>query len=78
MPGPDAPLLPFAALLYGPAPGVELLPYFLSLLGWIGLALAAVLLAPICALIRRLRGGRKAAPTSPITHPEQVDDRRRD
>jgi hypothetical protein len=62
--GPD--YLPelFGALLYGPAPGVELIPYFLGLLGWMGLALAAIFLAPITALLRRLRRARKTPPGS--------------
>ena len=68
------------AVLYGPAPGVELIPYFLGLLGWVGLALAAVLLAPITALLRRLRRARGAPPsrsesetmTAPV--PESADE----
>jgi len=60
----------FGALLaYGPAPGVELIPYFLALLGWAGLALSAVLLSPIAALIRRLRGIRGATPPAPTQDP---------
>jgi hypothetical protein len=39
----------------GPGPGLEFVPYFFSLLTWIGLALAAVLLWPITVLWRRLR-----------------------
>ena len=41
---------------YGPAPGVELIPYFLGLAAWVGMAFLAVLLAPFSALLRRLRG----------------------
>ena len=52
MVGLDSVLSPLA---YGPAPGLEFLPYFLGLLAWAGLALAAVLLSPISALLRRLR-----------------------
>jgi len=55
--GPD-PLFLLAlpdVLAYGPAPGLELIPYFLGLLAWAGLALAAVLLSPISGLLRRLR-----------------------
>jgi hypothetical protein len=54
---------------YGPAPGLELLPYFLGLLAWAGLALSAFLLAPIAALIRRLRGARAAVPPAPGNEP---------
>jgi hypothetical protein len=39
----------------GPGAGLELVPYALGLLGWIGVALGAVLLAPVSALARRLR-----------------------
>jgi hypothetical protein len=41
---------------YGPAPGVELIPYFLGLAAWMGMAFLAVLWAPFSALLRRLRG----------------------
>jgi hypothetical protein len=52
MPG----LEPFVSLFgYGPAPGLELIPYFLGLLAWAGLAVVAVLLAPFSALVRRIR-----------------------
>jgi hypothetical protein len=50
------PLPPSAGLLaYGPAPEMELIPYFLGLLTWAGLALAAFILWPVSALFRRLR-----------------------
>ncbi len=67
MPGPDILIPPvFGCLLaYGPAPGIELIPYFLGLLAWAGLALSAILLAPITALIRRLRRNKGAAPPEP-------------
>lgn len=50
---------------YGPAPGVELIPYFLGLATWAGLALLAVLLAPFSALLRRLRRTKNAPPPQP-------------
>ena len=40
----------------GPGAGLELIPYFLGFLAWAGVALGAVLLWPVTALIRRLRG----------------------
>jgi hypothetical protein len=40
---------------YGPAPGLEFLPYFLGLIAWAGLALLAILGAPFSALLRRFR-----------------------
>jgi hypothetical protein len=48
-------------LAYGPAPGMELIPYFLALLAWAGLAFAAIFMAPLSALLRRIRriGGRR-------------------
>lgn len=62
MAGPD-PVSSLAAgglFAYGPAPGLEFITYFLGLVAWVGMALAAVLLAPLSALLRRLRRGRKA------------------
>ena len=57
MPGHEILVPPmFACLLaYGPAPGIELIPYFLGLVAWAGLAFSAIFLAPIMALFRRLR-----------------------
>jgi hypothetical protein len=60
----------FGALLaYGPAPGVELIPYFLGLLAWVGLAISAILLSPITALLRRLRKARAPVPEEPTSEP---------
>jgi hypothetical protein len=61
--GPD-PLLSLSAglLAYGPAPGLEFIPYFLAFVGWVGLAFIAVLLSPIRALVRRLRRPRGVPP----------------
>ena len=92
MTAPD-PLFLTAPLLYGPVPGVEFIPLFLGLLTWVGVALAAVFLAPIRALIRRLRNLRgknsaeplrdntMAVPGSeplPASVPESPDEGRRD
>jgi hypothetical protein len=51
-------LVPGAALAYvGPGPGLEMVPHFYSLLGWVGLALAVALLWPVRGLVRgRWRG----------------------
>jgi hypothetical protein len=67
VPGLDAVVVvaPPALLAYGPAPGVELIPYFLGLLAWAGVAVGAVLLSPITALLRRLRRSRGAPPPAP-------------
>jgi hypothetical protein len=65
VPGLD-PLLALALsaglFAYGPAPGVELIPYFLGLLAWAGLAVASILLSPITRLLRRLRRAWRRAP----------------
>lgn len=58
---------------YGPAPGLEFIPYFLSLLAWVGLAFAAILLAPLTALLRRLRRGKNTSRTQPETMPSPTD-----
>lgn len=58
MPGPE----PIVLLAYGPAPGMELIPYFLALLAWAGMALAAIFLRPLTALYRYLRGIKPAPP----------------
>ncbi len=72
MPGPDLPGSQpvFGLLAYGPAPGVELIPYFLGLLAWVGLALGAILLSPLTALLRLLRRARGAAPAEPPSQPK--------
>jgi hypothetical protein len=47
--------MPTPALAYvGPGPGLELIPYFFSLLTWVGLAVGATLFWPITSLVRRL------------------------
>jgi hypothetical protein len=60
-------LLPTSSDLwaYGPAPGVELIPYFLGLAAWVGMAFLAILLAPFYALLRRIRGAKNAPPAEP-------------
>jgi hypothetical protein len=50
---------------YGPAPGVELIPQFLALLAWAGMAVLAVLLAPLTALLRRIRKRKSVPPAGP-------------
>jgi hypothetical protein len=66
VPGPDflVSLPPAGGGLwaYGPVPGIELIPYFLGLAAWVGLALLAVLSAPFSALLRRLRGTKSDPP----------------
>jgi hypothetical protein len=56
-------------LAYGPAPGVELIPYFLGLVAWMGVAFATVLLWPLSALLRRFRRARRAEETGPSREP---------
>lgn len=50
---------------YGPAPGLELIPYFLGLAAWVGMAFLAILWAPFAAFLRRLRGGKDPPPKAP-------------
>ena len=53
-------LTPNHALAYvGPGPGLELIPYFYSLMVWVGLALVATMCWPVQALLRRIRGGAR-------------------
>jgi hypothetical protein len=53
-------LAPGCALAYvGPGPGVDNIPVFYGLLIVVGLALAAVLVWPISAVIRRLLRGKQ-------------------
>jgi hypothetical protein len=56
----------FGLFAYGPVPGIELIPYFLALLAWVGLALGSILLSPITALLRLFR--RRRAP-QPLPEP---------
>ena len=49
-------LAPSLALAYvGPGPGAELIPFFSSLLVWVGLALGAAFLWPIHAVLSKVR-----------------------
>jgi hypothetical protein len=61
-------------LAYGPGPPVDLIPYFLGLMAWAGLAFVAVFLSPFTALLRRLRRIRGASPqenkSAPTASPE--------
>ena len=65
MPAPDVLSVPAGLFAYGPVPGVELIPYFLALLAWVGLALGALFLAPIKAAVRLIRRPRVAQPPVP-------------
>lgn len=65
MPDHEYFLLPLARILpgslpayAGPGPGLELIPYFLGLLTWAGMAFGAVILWPVSKLLRRLCKGR--------------------
>jgi hypothetical protein len=52
-------LLPLAYI--GPGPGQEFIPYFFTLLGFVGAALVAVVQWPVAVLLRCLPRGRGAA-----------------
>jgi len=59
-------LAPSSAWAYvGPGPGMEMVPFFQSLLVWIGLGFGAAMLWPVQALLSRLRRGR--TPQSAVT-----------
>jgi hypothetical protein len=76
-------VLPDTVLAYGPAPGMELIPYFLALLAWVAMAFAGVLLWPITSLLRRLRRGRNGPSaegagepvTAPLPGPQELERR---
>lgn len=51
----------FLVLAYGPFPGIELIPYFLALVVWAGMAFFAALLSPLRALWRRIQTRRSAS-----------------
>jgi hypothetical protein len=78
VPGVDPPLAiigatrPLVAGLfaYGPVPGLELIPYFLGLLAWLGMAVVAVAWSPLAALWRRVRG--KRGPSAAARQPEAI------
>jgi hypothetical protein len=42
----------------GPGAGLELVGYFFGLVAWVGTVFCAVLLWPVYALLRRLRGDK--------------------
>jgi hypothetical protein len=58
---------PGVVLAYGPAPGLEFISYFLALLAWAGLAFVAIILAPLSALLRRIRKARRSPPAESMT-----------
>jgi hypothetical protein len=74
VPGPEVvswTALSSAIWAYGPMPGIELIPYFLGLLAWVGLALAGIFRLPIAALVRwvRSRSGTSRQQAAPLAAP---------
>ena len=82
MPGPDSFI--GALVAYSPGPGLELIPYFVGLVTWAGLAFAAIFLSPVAAFLRRMRrnwrgdpadaqknSAIEAAPKSPAEGPRE-------
>jgi hypothetical protein len=47
-----------ASAYVGPGPGMEMIPYFMSLLAWAGVAMGGVLLWPITSFLNRIRKPR--------------------
>ena len=70
MPAPECCSSMLSLLGYGPLPGVELIPYAIALLVWLGLAFFSVLLWPFSALIRLFRGVRQ--PTETVSNAESM------
>jgi len=67
-------LAPSQAYAYvGPGPGMELIPFFQSLLVWIGLGLGAALFWPVQALLGRLRRSRQAGTAPALAVPTTAD-----
>jgi hypothetical protein len=50
-----------ATAYVGPETGVEFIGYFMTLVSWAAVALGGVLLWPVHALLRRLRGSNSGA-----------------
>jgi hypothetical protein len=48
---------------------MELIPYFLAMLAWAGLAVLGILLSPFTALVRRIRGRRPEPAPAPAAEP---------
>jgi hypothetical protein len=63
VPGPDL------LIAYGPAPGMELIPYFLAMLAWAGLAVLSIVAWPFVKAWRRIRGKRAEAVEMPAAPP---------
>jgi hypothetical protein len=57
---------------YGSLPGIELIPYFLALLAWVGMALAAIFISPFTSLIRRLRKPKNSPVPNPPAEAEKT------
>jgi hypothetical protein len=70
VPALEYPLAVLVPAYVGPGAGLEFVGYFMSLLVWAGVAFSAVLLWPFYALLRRLRGDRRAAPPAQEAAPE--------
>ena len=51
---------------------MELIPYFLALLAWAGLAILSIFLSPFRAVWRRMRGKRQAAAAELAHAPESA------
>jgi hypothetical protein len=66
--------MPAGVLAYGPGPPIDLIPYFLGLAAWAGFAFLAILLSPLTALLRRLRG--KKIHESHPPHEEKLTNQR--
>jgi len=61
----------YAMAYVGPGAGLELIPYFIGLLFMIGSAFLGILLYPIYAFLRFIRGGKASSTPSEATSSEQ-------
>jgi hypothetical protein len=61
----------YAMAYVGPGAGLELIPYFIGLLFMIGTAFLSILLYPIYALLRFIRGGKASSTVTEKESPEQ-------
>jgi hypothetical protein len=69
VPAPDVLATTAVLFAYGPVPGVELIPYFLALLAWIGLAVGALVRSPVRAAVRLFRRPRAGSADATTTEP---------
>jgi hypothetical protein len=63
-----------AGAYVGPGAGLDFLPYVWGLAAWVLTAFSAVLLWPVYAFLRRLRGGAKKPAAAPPADDQVTSD----